>query len=106
MASSQHATLLWRIALPMGLVALALFVLVVTVSADSPPPASGDWLVDDATNIDGRDITVHGNLTIEARGDLTLRNLTLTMDCPVDGGSGIYVLEGGNLTMYNVSVLS
>lgn len=90
----------------MGLVALALFVLVVTVSADSPPPTNGDWAVDDDTSIGNRDIIVHGNLTIEASGNLTLRNLTLTVDCPVDGGSGIYVHEGGKLTMDNVRVLS
>jgi hypothetical protein len=106
MASSHYATLLWRIALPTGLVALALFVLVITVSADSPPPASDNWTVDDETSIYGRDIIVQGNLTITARGDLTLRNLTLTMDCPMDRGSGIYIQERGKLMMDNVSVLS
>ena len=61
-----------------------------------PPPASGDWIIDDTTTIDTQAIVLNGNLVVEAGGSLTLNSVTLELNVSADGEFGITVDPGGN----------
>ncbi len=74
-------------------------------SAQTDPPASGDWVVEDNSFWD-KDLVLAGNLTVNSSGLLRLDNMTLTMDGPFDGGLTIYVEAGSALELVNVNVRS
>jgi parallel beta-helix repeat protein len=74
-------------------------------TAQTPPPASGDWTVTDETTIIDQTVTLSGNLTIRGGGVLTLHNVTLIMNCTVDGQYGIKVASDGALRM-NRSIIT
>ena len=77
----------------------ALVAFVGVVAADTPPPASGDWVVSDTTSVSGTDIELFGNLTVTSGGQLTLHDLDLTMNLTEDHGTGIYVEAGARLDL-------
>ena len=77
----------------------ALVAIVGVVAADTPPPASGDWVVSDTTTVSGTDIELFGNLTVRSGGQLTLYDLNLTMNLTEDHGTGIYVEAGARLDL-------
>lgn len=80
-------------------------VLATTSSAQTDPPASGDWVVEDNSFWD-EDLVLAGNLTVNSSGLLRLDNMTLTMSSPLDGGLTIYVEAGSALELVNVNVMS
>jgi hypothetical protein len=79
------------------LVALLCFVLGLQVmnlntsQAQSLPPQSGDWIIENATALQNAEYTVNGNLVIKRSGSLELLNVTLWFDLDEDGGGGIHV---------------
>jgi len=79
--------------------------LAISASAQTDPPSSGDWVVEDNTLWD-KDLVLTGNLTVNSSGLLRLDNMTLTMSGPVDGGLTIWVESGSALELINVNVLS
>lgn len=85
--------------------AAAMVALAVTSAAQTNPPASGDWVIQDNTFWDGS-LTMAGNITVNNSGALRLDNLTLTMSGATDGLLTIHVEAGSTLEMVNVNVLS
>jgi parallel beta-helix repeat protein len=61
------------------------------VIAQTPPPVTGDWIIADTTVMNDTTILLDGNLTIETSGHLTLRNVTLIMNCSDNRTFGIEV---------------
>jgi len=79
-------------------------------SAD--PLASGDWIVTGVEIYSNHEVFVlNGNLIVENGGNLTLKGVTLKMNCTYDGqynitvktGGAFYVLEGSVITSANSS---
>ena len=66
--SSSHATML---------LLLALGALALSCSAQTPPPGSGDWVVDDTTTLVGGNVKVDGSVVVLDGGLLTLVDLDL-----------------------------
>jgi len=64
-------------------------------SGNYPPPEDGDWVITNDTVVWNETILLNGNLIIRNGGNLTLRNVTLEMDCSSDGEFGIEVQDGG-----------
>lgn len=96
----------WRRLMLAGLLLASLAALGSLATADTGPPASGDWTVGDVTTVQGTDVTLSGWLFVNSPAHLTLRDLTLTMNGTSDGQYGIVVNMGGRLTMRNVTVRS
>jgi parallel beta-helix repeat protein len=76
------------------------------------PPASGDWIVTGVEIYSNHEVFVlNGNLVVENGGNLTLKVVTLKMNCTYDGqynitvktGGAFYVLEGSVITSANSS---
>ena len=65
----------------LGLLALALGALALFAAAQTPPPANGDWVVEDDVSITGETIVVRGGLTVSPTGKLTLIDVDLTLTC-------------------------
>ncbi len=71
---------------------------------DTPPPATGDWIVDEpGNNVNNTTILLNGSLKVTT-GDLTLDNVTLIMNCTADGQYGINVSAGGVLDLVNCNI--
>ena len=77
---------------------------------------TGDWVINNAQNRTNETIVLTGNLTIQSSGSLTLKNVTLKMNCTaakqwrinvLDGGS-FYVLDfdNDNTTNWDSSILT
>jgi len=70
------------------------------------PPPSGDWIVTGTESYSDQTIVLNGNLIVEDGGNLTLRRVTLKLNCHYDGeynitvnyGGGFYVLDGSVIT--------
>jgi parallel beta-helix repeat protein len=76
------------------------------------PPASGDWIVIGVEVYSNHEVFVlNGNLVVESGGNLTLKGVTLEMNCAYDGqynitvetGGAFYVLEGSAITSVNAA---
>jgi len=63
----------------------------------TPPPPSGDWLVNDTTAISDTPIVLNGNLVVQSAGMLTLSGVDLTFNCNYPGQYRIEILPGGEL---------
>jgi len=76
------------------------------------PPASGDWSVAGGEIYSNHEVFVlNGNLVVKSGGNLTLKGITLKMNCGYDGqynitvekGGAFYVLEGSVITSVDPS---
>ena len=83
----------------LGLLALALGVVASLALAQTPPPTIGDWVVKDDTTIEGRTVTLSGNLTVADGGHLTFVDVTLIMNSSIPGRFNITVESGGWLEL-------
>ena len=87
------------------MIASGFFGIIKNVSPDGngtyPPPNDGDWVITNETIVWNETITLNGNLTIEDGGILTLKYVTLIMNCSEDGEFGIEVKNGGKLFIYD-----
>lgn len=85
----------------------ALSLLAVLLSASRPacaqtdPPASGSWDVNDTT-VWNRPVTLMGDLIVRSGGDLTLSDTTIDIWCYEKLEFGVKVEGGGRLTARNV----
>jgi parallel beta-helix repeat protein len=71
---------------------------------NTPPPASGDWIINQpGNNVNNTTILLNGSLYIVA-GELTLDNVTLIMNCTVDGQYQINISAGGTLNVTNTNI--
>jgi len=86
------------------LVVLALMAL--PSAAQTPPPASGDWVILDATTVSDRAININGSVTIQGDGMLTLVDVDLTLTSAPDGSIGIVVTSGSRLLVKGGSIAS
>ena len=64
-------------------------------SGNYPAPVNGDWVITENTYATNETITLNGNLIIENNGSLTLRNVTLIINCTSDWQYYIDVKTGG-----------
>ena len=86
----------------------ALALIAVTSTAQTPPPATGDWVIPDNTEYRDVAITVNGNITLSGiMGRLTLINVSLTINSSVPasidvrtGTNGLYI-DGCLITATN-----
>ncbi len=68
-------------------------------SAQTPPPASGDWIISDDTYIEDTRIYLFGNLTVTSSGNLTLVNVTIRLNNTFPGQYNILVESRGRLSL-------
>ena len=73
---------------------------------DYPYSGNGQWIIDSDTYAENEEIVLNGDLIIENGGNLTLRNVTLLMNCTSDGELRIEVNSGGNLVIEMSSRIS
>ena len=64
-----------------------------------------DWIITDDEVAENQNITLDGSLIVKGGGSLTLRNVTLTMDCQYDQQHGISVEDGGSLFIYDSKIV-
>ena len=93
------------ILLTLLVMAAALVTLAATSVAQTDPPVSGEWVIQDNTFWDGS-LTMTGNITVNNSGALRLDNITLTMHGATDGQLTIRIEAGSNLELVNVNVKS
>ncbi|UCC92932.1 MAG: hypothetical protein JSW25_09750, partial [Thermoplasmata archaeon] len=93
------------LALTLLLAVAAVVALAVSATAQTDPPSSGDWVVQDNTFWDS-DLLMTGNITVNSSGALKLDNMTLTMAGIKDGHLSIFVEAGSSLEVVNVNVRS
>jgi parallel beta-helix repeat protein len=74
-----------------------ILIVVSAAQAQTDPPANGDWTVSDRTVVVNQTVRLHGNLTVETGGYLTLRNVTLQVFSGVGNTRGITVKTSGTL---------
>jgi parallel beta-helix repeat protein len=97
LGSYLHAALL-----VFGIAMLALVLLASRpAGAQTPPPASGTWDVNDTT-VWSSSVSLMGDLVVRPGGDLTLRDMVLTFWCEQKSEFGLKVEGGGTLTARNV----
>jgi parallel beta-helix repeat protein len=73
---------------------------------DDLPPTTGDWIITKAATFSNFNITLNGNLVINAGGDLTLHNVTLIINCSYGGEFHIEINNGGILTITANSLIT
>lgn len=83
----------------------ALWIVAAGASAAGVPPSDGDWTVTTAVTLEDGAAILHGDLTVAAGGDLTLRNYSLLFDCSEPKEFGIAVRPGGALRVTDGSRL-
>jgi parallel beta-helix repeat protein len=69
-------------------------------------PSSGNWVVFSTEIVENEKVILTGNLTIEPGGNLTLRNVTLTLAPQYDGQYGISAESGSSLSIYDSNISS
>ncbi|MHB8566606.1 MAG: right-handed parallel beta-helix repeat-containing protein [Nitrososphaerales archaeon] len=67
----------------------------------SAQPPQGNWIVSGQELVQNQSITLNGNLTVESGGNLTLRNVNLTMNAQYNGEYEILVQPGGSIYIYD-----
>ena len=105
----------WAAVLVVCIAATAL--LAASARGQTEPPASGDWRVYDSTFISNRTVELHGNLTVQSGGRLTLQNVTLRvhsasstvlMGIDVKGYASLYIKDndGNESTSYDRTLIT
>lgn len=92
----EQQSQLWKTTRWPVLIGLLLAFLAISPVFSQPPPG-GDWIVTGTEAVENEAITLDGNLIVKPGGSLTLRNVTLTIDCQYDGQYRIEVEPGGSL---------
>lgn len=80
-------------------VLLAVLALALTASAQTNPPASGDWTINDVTTISNQAVLIKGSVNVNGGGRLTLDNVALSVQPSNEGSNGLTVNSNGRLTM-------
>ncbi len=87
---------------------VALVAVAATALANTPPPASGDWVITngDVTSVTDKTVTIKGNITVNRSSQLQLQRVTLVLESTVDGGLTIHIEDGSYLLLDNVQIRS
>lgn len=85
---------------------LLIFIVWPSVGFSGPPPAEGDWIINDVTIMESQTIILNGNLIVQPAGRLTLNDVTLTLNSSYDGQYGIVVNQDGAMFINNSVVAS
>ncbi|MBI2874245.1 MAG: right-handed parallel beta-helix repeat-containing protein [Firmicutes bacterium] len=76
----------------------------VTSAPSDEPPDSGDWMISGQRSVEGKSITLQGNLIIGKGSALTLQDATLLINSGFDGQYKISVEPGGSLYVYGSTI--
>jgi len=68
----------------------------------SPPPSSGDWIINDTTVVSDSILIINGSIIVNETGTLVLINTSIYMNLSFDGEHNIEVY--GNFTVLNSSI--
>ena len=68
----------------------------------TPPPASGNWTINDVTVVEGETLIINGSIIVNTSGALILKNTTIYMNLTANGEHWIDVY--GNLTMIDSTI--
>ena len=71
-------------------------------SGNYPPPEDGDWIINEKTYVGNETIELNGNLIIEEGASLTLKNVTVILNCTNDGEYKILVNGGGSFSILDL----
>ncbi|UCE39389.1 MAG: right-handed parallel beta-helix repeat-containing protein [Thermoplasmata archaeon] len=63
----------------------------------TPPPLTGDWVINDDTVVTDENVVCEGSIIINSGGNLTLDGSTVKLNCATDGQYGIDVKSGGEM---------
>ncbi len=88
--------------IPVTLVLLIALISIILISGNSSavnPPSQGDWIINDNTVIENQTVDIIGNITVVNGGSLTLKNVTIIMSCSYNGEFNITIENGGTLIM-------
>lgn len=69
-------------------------------------PSSGDWIIIAMENVENRTIVLDGDLIVKSGGNLTLRNVTLRLNCQYNGQYQIYVEPGASMFIFDSNISS
>ncbi len=81
----------------LGAFAIVMCVVALTASAQTNPPATGDWDIYDDTSISGRSITIQGSVVVHSGGRLTLTDVDIRVTPSGEGGATFTVQGSGRL---------
>ncbi|MCK5254072.1 MAG: right-handed parallel beta-helix repeat-containing protein, partial [Thermoplasmata archaeon] len=70
----------------------------------TPPPASGDWIITDSTTFANQQITITGDVLVQGNGHLSLTNVNLRFTG--SGGQEVRVTTNARLTISGGSITS
>ncbi len=73
-------------------------------SAQTNPPAAGDWVIADQTTVASQAVTVTGNVIVENGGSLTPTSVALRIASTYPGEFALYVKNGGTLAVSSGSI--
>lgn len=76
---------------------LVMVLLIMNTSAVAAGSSHGHWIVTGDEVVENKTITLDGNLIVKSRGSLTMRNVTLRLNCHYDGQYRIVVEPGGSM---------
>ena len=74
--------------------------------ARADPPASGDWVINNAQSYTDKNFIVNGSLIVQNNGRLTLQNTSIKMNPANDGQYSVRVEKGGTLLVRDRSAFS
>ena len=103
-SSSPRRRHLTIVLLPAFLLILAIVLLATSISAQTDPPATGDWVISDSTVVTNRDITVSGNVSVTGNGRLEIRDSTLSLSISAPRAYRIEVGSGATLVLDGVTI--
>ncbi|MCJ2539992.1 MAG: hypothetical protein LN414_01830, partial [Candidatus Thermoplasmatota archaeon] len=83
---------------------LAIAALTLTASAQTPPPASGDWIITDSTTFTNQQISITGDVLVQGNGHLSMTNVNLRFTG--SGDHDIRVTTNARLTISGGSITS
>ncbi|MEX0567667.1 MAG: nitrous oxide reductase family maturation protein NosD, partial [Candidatus Njordarchaeota archaeon] len=71
----------------------------------TPPPSSGDWVINDTTIVEDMTLIINGSIIVEENGTLILQNSNLYMNLSTDGEYcidvyGNFTVLGSKITAY------
>ncbi len=75
-----------------------------TPTLTGEPPTTGDWIITGQQSLEGRSITLNGNLIVKRSGTLTLKDVRLLVNASFNGQYKISVEPGGSIYIYGSTI--
>lgn len=83
---------------------LVMLFLIMNTPGVAAEPSHTHWIVTGDEVVENKTITLDGNLVVKAGGSLTMRNVTLEVNCQYDGQYKIEVKPKGSMFIYNSTI--